>query len=67
MSSQPSSSIASTVFGRRAEAGSARAGWDDEPPPTFDRREVILHDLERELITRERADELIRALDEADA
>jgi hypothetical protein len=43
---------------KRTEA----AGWDPEPPPTRDPRELILHDLEREVITRERADVLIREL-----
>jgi hypothetical protein len=42
----------------------AQAGWDAEPPPTRDPRELIWHDVERELISRERADELLRDLPE---
>ena len=41
---------------------SAEAGWDDVPS-TRDKRELILHDLERELISKERADELLRELE----
>jgi hypothetical protein len=41
---------------------SAAAGWDEEPPPTHDPREVIWHDVERELITREQAEATLRAL-----
>jgi hypothetical protein len=37
---------------------STEAGWDDVPP-TRDRRELIWHDVERELISRERAEELL--------
>jgi hypothetical protein len=40
---------------------STEAGWDDVPP-TRDRRELIWHDVERELINRERAEELLREL-----
>jgi hypothetical protein len=40
---------------------SAEAGWDDVPP-TRDRHELIWHDVERELISRERAEELLREL-----
>lgn len=39
---------------------SDRAGWDEEPPPTRDRRELIEHDVEHGLLGRERADELLR-------
>ena len=38
------------------------AGWDAEPPPTRDARELIWHDVERELISRERAEELVSGL-----
>ena len=38
----------------------AEAGWDAEPPPTRDPRELIWHDVERELISREQAEELLR-------
>jgi hypothetical protein len=41
---------------------SAEAGWDPEPPPTRDARELIWHDVERELITEARAEELLREL-----
>ena len=41
---------------------STEAGWDDVPP-TRDKRELIVHDLERELISKERADELLRELE----
>jgi hypothetical protein len=37
---------------------STEAGWDDVAP-TRDRRELIGHDVERELISRERAEELL--------
>ena len=40
----------------------AEAGWDAEPPPTRDQRELIWHDVERELISRERAEELVSGL-----
>jgi hypothetical protein len=40
----------------------AEAGWDAEPPPTRDPRELIWHDVERELISREQAEELLRDL-----
>jgi hypothetical protein len=40
---------------------STEAGWDDVPP-TRDRRELIWHDVERELIGRERAEELLGEL-----
>ena len=46
---------------------SDRAGWDDHPPPTRDRSEIIEHDVERWLISREQADELLRRLDEGSA
>jgi hypothetical protein len=39
------------------------AGWDTEPAPTRDPRDLILHDLERQIISREQADVLIRELD----
>lgn len=42
---------------------SAEAGWDDVPP-TRDPRELIWHDVERELIGRERAEELLRDLED---
>ena len=42
---------------------SERAGWDPEPPPTRDPRELIWHDAERELIDRNEAEALVRALD----
>jgi hypothetical protein len=41
---------------------SAEAGWDDIPP-TRDPRELIWHDVERELISREQAEELLRQLE----
>ena len=41
----------------------ARLGEDFRVPPTRDRRELIRHDLERELISKERADELLRKLE----
>jgi hypothetical protein len=41
-----------------------RAGWDPEPPPTRDPRELIEHDVERAILSREQADELLRRLDE---
>ncbi len=40
----------------------AEAGWDAEPPPTRDPRELIWHDVERELISREQAEELLSGL-----
>ena len=40
----------------------AEAGWDAEPPPTRYRARLIWHDFERELITREQAEELLRGL-----
>jgi hypothetical protein len=43
---------------------SERAGWDPEPAPTRDPRELIEHDVEREILSRERADERLRALEE---
>jgi hypothetical protein len=39
-----------------------RLAWDDVPP-TRDKRELIWHDLERELISKEQAEELLRGLD----
>jgi hypothetical protein len=42
---------------------SAEGGWDDVPP-TRDKRELILHDLEREIISKKRADELLRELED---
>jgi hypothetical protein len=41
---------------------SAEAGWDEEPAPTYGRAEVIWHDIERELISREQAEEMLREL-----
>jgi hypothetical protein len=41
-----------------------RAGWDPEPPPTRDPREIILHDRERWLLTDEQAEQRLRALEE---
>jgi phosphoglycolate phosphatase-like HAD superfamily hydrolase len=41
---------------------SAVAGWDDEPAPSHDPREVIWHDVERELISREQAEAKLREL-----
>jgi hypothetical protein len=38
----------------------ATAGWDAEPPPTHDPREVVWHDVERELITRAQAETKLR-------
>jgi hypothetical protein len=46
---------------------SAEAGWDEEPPPTDDPREVIWHDVERELIGREQAERMIRELGDGPA
>ncbi len=40
----------------------AEAGWDPSPPPTYDPAELIWHDVERELLTKERAEELLREL-----
>jgi hypothetical protein len=42
---------------------SAEASWDDVPS-TRDKRELILHDLEREIISKKRADELLRELED---
>jgi hypothetical protein len=42
---------------------SASAGWDPEPPPTRDRREVVWHDFEHGLISERRRDELLRDLE----
>jgi hypothetical protein len=42
---------------------SAEAGWDDVPP-TRDKRELIWHAVERELISKEQAEELLRALED---
>jgi hypothetical protein len=41
-----------------------RAGWDPEPSPTRDRREVVWHDFERGLVDEERRDALLRQLAE---
>jgi hypothetical protein len=41
---------------------SAEAGRDEEPAPTYDRAEVLWHDVERELTGREQAEEILREL-----
>jgi hypothetical protein len=43
---------------------SDRAGWDEQPPPTRDRREIVWHDHERGLLSAEQAEQRLRALDD---
>lgn len=40
----------------------ARAGWDPEPPPTRDPAELIWHDVERGLLSRQSAEKLLAEL-----
>ena len=38
------------------------AGWDSFPPPSYNSAELIWHDVERELLTREQAEKLLTEL-----
>jgi hypothetical protein len=39
-----------------------RAGWDEQPPPTRDPRELVEHDFERGLLSEDRRERLLREL-----
>jgi hypothetical protein len=50
------------MAGSSTASPAPRPAGNEEPAPTYDRAEVIWHDVERELISREQAEEMLHEL-----